>query len=613
METNTARAGSFDLILALLGILVASALVAYTLLKGLSQLYLLVGLLLAISCSYWVLFRKRSREWDLLDKSEGTKRTRLILAVAFFLLLLLSILSLYFRPMLYERPVEYFVLTSTMAGVVALESLMSRGRWNAMVLVQAMTIGLSLAWSQLLIFPGLMQSDPWYHQLFTNLAISENAIPSNFSYAQIPLFHLLVGSTSILFDVTYRTAMVLSVSLAQVVIITLFIFLIGTSLTGNSKVGLLAALILAISDHEILMSATVIPVSLAAAFVPIVIFLLLKVKEIKGLAILIAAFLMVAIVLTHTITSVWLVVAMTAGAFFALVLRVQDRLKRVVSLTLSAFFATIMFGWWTYASGDILTLSELIKWGFNKDYIEPTRMLIDIPVSEQILIAAGMYLLFSLSLIGAFYLLARKDMAFKREIAVIFATPLIIGFVSMVSGLFINQQRWFFYAQITMAIPMAITVYLLFGLPSHHKMRMAAMSGFVVILSFLMIMGGIACTDNRLLSPTTGVNGGMTTAELTAVRTTNMMWPHPAVDAGYTDAFLSVSGYEFTILDDNFLERDFSGLNNYIVLIRTNIEGNTFSVRGGLYRLDYNLEPLLYDQNFSKIYDNGAVRGYRPL
>lgn len=595
---------------ALGGLVLSAALAAFTLLRGASPLYLLIAVLLAFSCTYWLVLRPRLRRLELADDGYGARRMVLIGAAAFFVLLALSILVLYFRPSLYERPLSYFVISALMAGEVALQAVYSRGRWSALVLLQIVVLGLSLAWSQQFIYPGPLDSDPWYHRLMIEYTLQEGHIPPFFLYSFLPLFHLLVGQTSLLLQVDLKAATMLAVSLGEVIVVALFIYLIGTKVTGNHKIGLLAALFLAISDHQILMATTIIPGTLAAVLVPVLLYVLLRARRDRGIAIGLSALLMFAVVLTHTITSVWVAMLLLGGALAVLMLGLRRRVDKLTTWGLTTFFLVIMFGWWAYASNTIRTLSELIRWGFDQDIIEPTRILIDVPVTEQLVIAAGMYVLFSFSIIGLLYLVTRKQQRHGFELAVILTVPLAIGLLSMLTGLFINYQRWFFFAQIAMAIPVAISAYLLFGLHRNRAGRNVAMSAFVILITFLMIMGGIASPDNHLLSPTSGVSRGPTLSHLAAVETTTMMWPHPATDTYYTNLFLTASGYNFTPLDENFLQRDFSGLDDYIVLIRRAVEDGPFFLKGGVLQLDYKVEPELYALGYSRVYDNGLVRGY---
>lgn len=606
----TSWAKDLDRMLALIGVIAASFLIVYTLLMGLSPQYILVATMMGAVCLYWTIDRKRLRPRELDGAPAFSDRPVIALSIVFFVLLTLSILSVQFRTSLYQRPLEYFIITAVMVGVVGIQTLVAKGRWTYMVLAQTIVIGLSLAWSQLFIFPGVMQADPWYHQLFTQLMLDEHHIP-DFSYSNMPLFHLLVGSTSLIDNFDYKTAMVLSVSLGQIIVLVLSIFLLGRLVTGSSRIGMLGALIVAFSDHFTMMAATAIPGSLAAAFVPLMLFMLLLAPRKGGLAIGIAAFLMGAVVLTHTITSTWVAAFMLVGIVASFIAGKRERWERISTPALFAFFITIMIGWWGYASGDVDYLVELLRLGFSKELVEPSRMLLNLPVQEQLLVAAGMYVMFALSLVGTFYLMARWRRNRCFEMALILVTPLAIGFLSMLTGLFINQQRWFFFAQIALAVPAAISLYLIFGLPSRRKTRMAAMGCITAVVAFLMISGGIANTDNPFLSPTITVRGGATLGELAAAQTTSGMGPPPAVDSTYANPFLLWVGYDFMRLDDALIDRDFNSTDGHLVLIRDAVaDGSTFDITGGLYRLDYPVEEVLYSSGYSKIYDDASVSGY---
>lgn len=603
-------AKGLDHVLSLMGIVAASFLIVYTLIAGLSPQYLLVATMMGAVCLYWAIGRKQLHLREMDEAPAASSRTVVTLSIIFFALLTLSVLSIYFRTSLYERPLEYFIITAAMVGVVGMQTLMVRGKWTYLVFAQIMVIGLSLAWSQLSIFPGVMQADPWYHQLFTRFMLDEHHIP-DFSYTNMPLFHLLVGSTSLVDHLDYKLAMMLSVSLGQVIVLVLSIFLLGRLITGSQWLGMLGALIMAFSDHFIMMAATAIPSSLAAAFVPLITLMLLMAPKKGGKAIGIAAFLMGAVVLTHTITSTWVAAFLVVGIIASFIAGKRERWERISTPALTAFFITIMIGWWGYASGDVDYLAELISLGFSKELVEPSRLLLDLPMQEQLLVAAGMYVLFALSLIGTFYLMARWRKGRSFEMALILATPLAIGFLSMLTGLFINQQRWFFFAQIALAVPAAISLCLIIGLPTRRRARMATMGCITAVVAFLMIAGGIANTDNPVLSPSIVVPAGQTLGELSAAQTTSSIGPPPAVDSTYANPFLIWVGYDFMRLDDSLVDRDFNATEGHLVLIRDAVaEGHTFDIMGGLYRLNYPVEEVLYSSGHYKVYDDGSVSGY---
>ena len=155
-----------------------------------------------------------------------------------------------------------------MAGVIACEIITSERRHAPLILIQVLLLGVSIAWSQLLIFPSLLGVDPWYHSALTNRIVSEGFIPEGYSYSKLPLFHLMIAATSILADLPYKFATMASVSLGQIICNGVFVFLIADRLFKNHRVGLLAALMVVIANHHIFMSYWSIPNAFAAVFIP---------------------------------------------------------------------------------------------------------------------------------------------------------------------------------------------------------------------------------------------------------------------------------------------------------------------------------------------------------
>ena len=147
-----------------------------------------------ISCLLWLAIRKsHTFEFHLQESRTWTA----LWSICFFGLFALSILSVHFRPELYQRPIFYFALTALMAGVIACQFFTSGRRHAGLVLIQIVLLGLRIAWSQLLIFPSLLGVDPWHHSAFTNRIIDEGLIPMGYAYSRLPLFHLMIAATSL--------------------------------------------------------------------------------------------------------------------------------------------------------------------------------------------------------------------------------------------------------------------------------------------------------------------------------------------------------------------------------------------------------------------------------
>ena len=268
---NSSLLRDLDKRLAIAGIILSSILIIYMSREIGRFIYLLTGILTLISCLLWLVIRK-SCTFEFRFPESRTLAT--FWSICFFGLFFLSILSLHFRPELYQRPLLYFILTALAAGAIACETL-SSGRWRVeLVLIQVVLLGVSIAWSQLLIFPSLLGVDPWFHSVLTNRIVDEGLIPSGYSYSKLPLFHLMIAITSIIVGLPYKFATMVSMSLGQIICNALFVFLIADHLFRNYRTALLAALMVIIANHHIYMSYWSIPNSFAAVFVPIALYML---------------------------------------------------------------------------------------------------------------------------------------------------------------------------------------------------------------------------------------------------------------------------------------------------------------------------------------------------
>jgi hypothetical protein len=338
-----------DRTLAILGIIFSIILIIFLGREFGRVIYVLTGFLALISCILWLLIRK-SHAFDF-RMPESRTQTRLC-SILFFALFTLSTLSLYFRPELYERPLAFFILTAIMAGMIAWGILVSDRQYTGIILIQILLLGTSIAWSQLLIFPSLVGVDPWYHSAFTNGIINEGFIPGG-SYSKLPLFHLMIASTSLLVDLPYKFATMLSVSIGQIICNAMFIFLIANNLFKNHRVGLMASLFVIIASHHIFMSYWSIPNGFGVVFIPIVLYLILsraRTSYQENGAVsrtIIMLLLMAAIVLTHTVAAVGMaVILFVAWVALKLYGGLHNRAKNHIALSIPLGFTVLMFAWW---------------------------------------------------------------------------------------------------------------------------------------------------------------------------------------------------------------------------------------------------------------------------
>jgi len=602
--------------LAILGVMFSIILAIYLAMSVECIIYVLTAVLTLISCSTWLLIREKA---SLKFDSYQSNSIILVLFSIFFFLFAFSVLSIQFRMNLYERPLIYFILTSLMGGIVALEIIFSQENHNYFILFQTIVIGLSVAWSQLLIFPSLLGVDPWWHQMFTTKIMETHYIPDSYSYSKLPIFHLAIASTSLITGLNYKFATMLSVSLAQIICNALFLFLLGKFLF-NQKVGLLASLMVIIANHHIFMSYWSIPNSLAAVFIPIVLYLLWKVRRDKPLhATVLSILFMGILILTHTVTAMCMaIILFVCWAASNLYNILYSKTEIPVSLTISLLFTVAMFGWWTYASGHITTLANLIKWGFSIDYFVHTpkeilKYAATVPVPEQIFNNVAMFLFFSLSFVGIFYMISKKGNSFSFAAALAGFILLALGFFSLITGHSIIEHRWWYFSQILLAIPLAVAI-ILIGKWKGRSSRFVSIFSFVFVVSltFLMIMSPPANVDNHIFSPNTGVRYALTESEMQAIKITSEVWNGTlGADRYYSSNSMWWMGYNTKPIDDCLYKKDFKECRSMLVLIRSEIINKPFKLFQSTYRLDYDPRIILEEEiEYSKIYENGQVSGY---
>ena len=613
-----------DKTLAAVGLILSALMV---ILGGMTSrfMYLIVGGLILMSCLLWLVIRNsHTFKFHLPDS-----RTLTIFFTTCFLgLYILSVLSVYLRPELYERPLPYFILTALMAGVTACEIFTSDRRHAGLILIQILWLGVNIAWSQLLIFPSLLGVDPWYHSALTGGIVNEGFIPEGCAYSKLPLFHLMIAGTSLIAGPPYKFASMVSVSLGQIICNAVFLFLITNYLFRNHRIGLLAALMVIIANHHIFMSYWSIPNAFAAVFIPIALYLLFFrfKKESRSKSALLIIMALAPIILTHTITALCMAILLFVTWGSLAVLRHYNiALENYVPLSIPITFTIAMLAWWTFASDSIGILVDLIRSGFSIDFFEYTPAEFQyyatpIPFGEQLFNDLGMYLFFSFSLIGLFYMVSRKGSSSTFAIAWVGIIPLIISFVSLISGHTVIEQRWWYFAQILLSIPLAVTIYLLGTIRKDEWFLYLynLMFGFVVVLSFFMIMSPIANVDNHIFSPITGYTFNYTQSEVVA----SEFFALRTVSALSSDYYYcaspsgSVFIHEHQITRERLLNLDGSLIfgkfehDESIKILRSKFYQESLKNGGFRFRIRPDLNAYMSNSGFSNIYNNSAVTGY---
>jgi hypothetical protein len=613
-------------------------------------MYLVPGILSLIVCILWFGIRKKAsyNQYARLSFSTG-----IILNSLYFILFSLSILSIYFRPYLYERPLLYFILMSLIVGVMALR-IFCNNISNSLFLFQTILIGISISWSQLLLFPSLLGVDPWAHQAFTLKILDTHFIhfiPGGVDYSTLPLFHIFIALTSLVTGFDYKFAAMFSVSLSQIICNVLFIFLLGKFLFNN-RIGLLASLLLVVADHHIYMSYWSIPNGFAVVFILFLLYLLLKVKmHYPVLTSILSILLMITIILTHPIVSIFTAIILTFYFFgnptlnilyskenfdkpliptnysythYPLVKKwgLSKFSKKYTSITMTylILFIVLMVAWWNFISGHLGILVFLIKNNFNIEIFNGNSILMSeyttvVPFSERLFDNAGMFLFSALSFVGCFYMISQRYGNHNTfNFAFIGLIPLFLGFFSLISNSHsILEDRWWYFAQILLSIPLALSLTLIASYVKQKYLSSGLFFFIVLFMSFIMIMNPYANNDNHIFSPNSSITHALTASELQAAKTTSTIWKGTIKTDRYYANSQNFKYGNFEAFCNETYQKNPDNLSNSFVLIRKAIIGKVFNMFLSYVRLDYDPRVLLDEYRFSQIYDCGSVGGYLKL
>jgi hypothetical protein len=438
--------------------------------------------------------------------------------------------------------------------------------------------------------------------------------------------HLLVGSTSLVTGLDYKMATMLSISLPQVFSDVLLTFLLG-KLLFNSKIGLLGGLLLATANWHIWAGYSGLPNTIAAVIALGIVYLLLKVtKEGSNLRIsFVILVLMGALILTHTLTAAWMsmILAIFAAAFVihSLIYKQTLASRKRVTLVIPVLFAVGMFSWWTYVSGNLQILGDLIKSGFNQAFFlkpVPDKVIqysFNVPLPEQIFNNLGVFLFFSVSLVGCLYMISKFGNSHSFAKAMGGLATMALTFLPLLLHMQIITERWLYFSQILLALPLAIAFCLLFSSIKSRAVGVLLLIALIFSLSFLMILSSAANLDNSTFLPNTQVRDALTKSELQAVQTITKIWNATIGVDHYCSSLPSGQPLSFSLdatqdISEEIYSRDFSGAQDMLVMIRKEIVDHPFVLFQTIYKLDYDPRETIVAQSFSRVYDCGTVEGF---
>lgn len=620
----------FDKLLAILGCLLGIPVVILTIIGKLLPIYLLIVFTVVISC---ILYLLKGEGFHISPVQYGAQKKRSVLPIAYYILFSLGLSVLYISDILYVRPALYYFTILAMCFIIVLQITSVNSANSSGILIQIIALGMNIRLTQLFIYPSLVGIDPFWHQMFTSLILEEGSIPAGYTYSGLPLMHIYIAITTYLTECGYKAASAVTIPFVQVLITTILIYTLGNKIIDR-RVGLLGALLFILSDWSINLGFAVVPNTFAGIFATILIYLMIiplssvQPRGVLWSIIISTVILCVALIASHALTAAWFAIVIiciwASTVFYSVTDLKSNRTQYSKSYNrLSIFivlFSVLLLSWWMHASGHIHGLVDVARWVLSVSVEEikqtfPTNVqeyLMGLPLQEQTVINLGFFLYCGLSLIGCFYLISRSKGVKGFTFAATGMLTLFIGFIAQLSALINVAQRFWYFAEILLSIPLALSLVLVTERNgSINKILIGTTS--CVIIGF-MLMSPSVSYDNTALTPHYSVRYGLFMSELTAMDTVDSRFDDVrCLSDGYYIAVhnhLNLGGNAWESLDWQLATKSFNLERGTLVMLRTEVTSKPVLCLSTIYKLDYSPTGCLEDTGYSTVYDIGTVVGY---
>lgn len=599
----------FDTIIAIAVLIISLLLGFYQLLIIKEPLYAIAFLFIIGICLAYLLYGKRNASTELVEKNDNL-RLYLLLNISFFAILILSVLSLYLRSDPYIRPISYFILTSIMVVVIILEVLCCylKGPRAYFSLFKIMIIAFSLRWTPVLLYPEVIGVDPWAHQMWTYDLISSGHIVSDMAYTHMPVFHLLTATTSLVNEIDYRFAAMLSVGSLQIICDILFVFLISKKFT-NYKIALLAGLLLGIANYHIQKSFWTIPNTLGATVVLMMVYVLLDMKNRYQLkAMVLWIFCAIVLLLTHSVATMYMFVLLIAlGAGYIVYDRLKsNHLSQPISLNIFILFTVMIFSYWFYVTGLFDKFVILIKDTIvTPGEVYSPAISLEASFASQIFAYLGMVLFFSFVFWGLFFMISKASNRNSFAYAIGGSAVLAIAIFALFGGkTALLESRWIYFSQIMLALPLALTIWLFTKVTSNKFVRIALPTFLASTIAFFLIISPQSNIDNPTFNNVP--RSAFLKSEIQAMNTVSEIWEGSIAsdilsNGPFVFGLKYEPGAEFVILDYSATEHKFVDYEDKLLFIRRETIAD--------YTTNEFYITFIYPQ-FSKIYSSGSTFAY---
>jgi hypothetical protein len=508
----------------------------------------------------YLLLRNRLATGVTMSPFQYGSRIRSLCHIVFIITLSLMIYITWSN--VYYRPPIYFVLLLVAAASIVIDifALDETKRLQIFItLFKIIILSLTVYLSLYQEFPRILGIDSWWHNLWTQDIINLGHVTigefgSN-DYYLFPMFHIWGAITQMVTNVSTNNAIFISTAVMMVIISSLFVFLIGEKLV-NVKVGILAALIVPLTDQLITRGSAIIAMSLAFCFFPALLYLVLARDKKRFSDILLVILFSVTLILTHTIgalvTLLSLIVIYIAMKLFKGVGKLPVSYSLVSSTLLTFFGLFMVFRWMqphpvTRSFFDV-NLSNLIETfqSAARFVMTGTATIKNVASAVTVFNDGGYILLLALGVIGALTYINHKNrtrpmMALVSLTAFLIFTPQMLDLFSITNLL---PDRWYLFSYVVLSITAISGLFRISGVVPGNIGKISVILLMVLAIIFMMTTNRDSNADSPMVF-NSAERLGYTQSEQNVINTLcDIGSGRPMTDVHYGYMFPFVAGYE---------------------------------------------------------------------
>ena len=593
--------------------------------NGFHSAYLAAAIIgLVCICAYFIVAHK----WTKLPEYPKKSSTWIPIAIAFAFCIASWIVFL-LRPESSVKPILYYVLVSIATGAAIYGALHNENRKLIYLTIGlACIIGLSHIYTEHLLFPSsLIGVDPWTHQSKTMEPVLLGSLGGRLSLMHPYLKHIME-----LFSINYKWASVTFVGAVNVTAVVLLSFLIGKKLY-SPKVGCIASLMVANANWMVFFGEWVIPNTIGASLGLLTVYLVTKIHKDRWLLPTMSLIITLAY-LTHILIAVWIVMTLFCLRVIPALLsthRIQNKPSYLIrsSAPLLLVIAIPMLLLCTTVMGDslkrtMLRVTSEPSFGATIVTVQPTIVLqtptqaeavVESPIIsvlgtnmawEVIVASLGMLLYVGIAIIGCLAMLRKEATLSHKSFAILSLVVLATGFIPRLFGIYLLDQRWWYFAMALLAVPLGLS---LVQLASTSYIRQGVIIALATAIVFLSTNGLASNMTNRTLFPDITVRYAFTNTEIASL---GKIIEHDEAVVGTDPLFAlparRIINSKVLSLESELLSGNFSNSTADILLLRSALNEEPIGLGDGtIYRLSYDIVATAEEQGFQKVWSNKEV------